>query len=134
MTINTVLDSADRWTKAMTIRITRKRSYYGHLRRIIVRLDGEEVARVAEGQHVDVQGLGREQVLRLHMDWGASKPLAITDPGQGFVLVEAAMPFVLVGVFRTLWRPRTMITCRIVGSPESLVDAEESDGRPGPES
>jgi hypothetical protein len=98
----------------MTIRISRRGSYYGHFRRLVVRLDGVEVARVANGEEVDVEGSGGQQILRLHLDWVASKPVTITDPRSGLVLVEVLTPTAMKGFFRQFWRPRTMIACAIV--------------------
>ena len=98
----------------MTIRVIRSSGYYGRVRALKLRLDGQEVARVRNGETVNFAGNGSAQTLRAHMDWMASPPVQIADPGQGVVVIEVAMPSALAGSWRTFWRPRTAIQVRVV--------------------
>ncbi len=99
----------------MTIRVTRKKGYFGSARALKVRLDGQDVGQVKAGGSLDVRGSGEDQALRFHMDWMASRPFPLRDPEPGIVEIEVRMPPPFVGLFRTFIAPRTAIPVERVG-------------------
>jgi|SRR5215217_2456871 len=95
----------------MTIRISRERGSPAYLRRVRVEVDRVEVARLWPGQHVDIEGTGSLQEVRARLDWTASRPLAVSDPGSPAVVdVVVGFPAVVRYLVLGLSRPEEALT------------------------
>jgi hypothetical protein len=99
----------------MTIRIRRARGYYGGLRALNIRLEGEKVGHVGAGDSIELRGNGAEQVLTFHMDWMASRPVTVRDPDPELLEIEVRMPSALAGMLRTFAAPRSAIKVQLPG-------------------
>ena|SRR5215204_4368570 len=98
----------------MAIRISRERGGPAYLRRVCVDVDGVEIARLWPGQHVDFEGTCSLQEVRARLDWTASKPLAVADPGSPAVVdVVVGFPEGFRYLVLGFSRPEEALTIRL---------------------
>ena len=90
----------------MTIRVRRERQNSAVLLRIRIAVDGIEVARLRPGQIVELEGTGKPQVIKAHLDWTASNKLSVVDPGDSMLVsVVVRFPSFPRAVWYGLTRP-----------------------------
>ncbi len=77
------------------LQVRRGRDDAGMMRQIIVRLDGEVVARLSQGEQATLSVLPGERVLRASMDWCTSLEvtLSVEPGGESSVLGGPAVEF-----------------------------------------
>ncbi len=82
------------------------------LRQIIVRIDGEVVARLSQGEQAVLSVLPGERVLRASMDWCTSPDLTLSVEPGGEASVRVALPW--SSMWRSFVTPGRALTATLV--------------------
>ena len=89
------------------LRLSRPHDGGGILRRLIVAVDGREVAAVKQGESVAVRVPVGTHPVRGRMDWTSSPPLEVEVAADDEVGVEVALPF--SAIWNMIRRPRSAL-------------------------
>ncbi len=80
----------------------------GILRRLVVQVDGRDVARLKQGESADITLSPGQHTVVGRMDWTSTPPLDIGFADDERVRVEVALPF--SALWNMVRRPRTALT------------------------
>ncbi len=95
-----------------SIRVRRGRSDSAMLRDIIVNVDGQEAARLAQGAEAVLKVTAGSHVVQAAMDWATSIPLEVPVVSGGEAVVEVAIPW--NAMWRSFTAPKSALTARLL--------------------
>lgn len=73
------------------IQIRRERGFYGVLRKLIIKVDGNEILRIKSGETRPVKLPTGARELTMHMDWVSTAPFDLTQVAANDVLVISVL-------------------------------------------
>ncbi len=82
------------------------------MRNIIVTVDGQEVARLRQGEEVVVSIAVGHRVVQAQMDWATSLPLDVDVQAERETLVSVALPG--SAIWRSFITPGRALTARLL--------------------
>jgi len=93
-----------------SLQVQRPHDGGGIFRRLVVQVDGRDVARLKQGESNDIPLSPGQHTVVGRMDWTSSPALAIELANDERARVEVALP--LSALWNMLRRPRTALTIR----------------------
>ncbi|MGX5655521.1 hypothetical protein ACWKWC_12170 [Geodermatophilus nigrescens] len=93
-----------------SLQVQRSHDGGGILRRLVVQVDGRDVARLKQGESVDITLSPGQHTVVGRMDWTSTPPLSIELVEDERARMEVALPF--SALWNMIRRPRTALTIR----------------------